>query len=81
MRAVSGDYGDNWPAVEAKARAQIAFAQENGFALSDGDWIVEANSAGAPAGWASARMARASRGGADTRPDDIVEAGSGGASW
>lgn len=47
ISAVSGNYGDNWPAVEAKARAQIAFAKENGFALSDGDWIVEANSAGA----------------------------------
>lgn len=47
IKAVSGNYGDDWQVVEAKARAQIAYAQTHGFALSDGDWIVEANSAGA----------------------------------
>ncbi|WP_346906702.1 IclR family transcriptional regulator [uncultured Roseibium sp.] len=36
-----------WPAVEETARKAIAFASENGFALSGGDWIAEANSAGA----------------------------------
>lgn len=38
---------EEWPAVEESARKAIAFAKENGFALSGGDWIAEANSAGA----------------------------------
>lgn len=39
-------YGDDWPAVEAKARAAIAFADQHGYALSAGDWVSEARSAG-----------------------------------
>lgn len=43
--AAEGD-GD-WSTIEVGMRAEIARAQERGFALSHGDWISEANSAGA----------------------------------
>lgn len=46
LRKAKPDYGDDWPAVEAKAREAIAWAQEHGYALSGGDWISEARSAG-----------------------------------
>ena len=39
-------YGDDWPEVEAKALEAIAMAQERGYALSGGDWVSEARSAG-----------------------------------
>lgn len=47
LAEIGREYGDDWPAAEAQARKAIAFAIENGFALSSGDWIAEANSAGA----------------------------------
>ncbi len=47
LAEIAPTYGEDWPRVEAMAREAIAFALENGFALSGGDWIAEANSAGA----------------------------------
>lgn len=47
LAQIGREYGDGWPKAEAAAREAIAFAMENGFALSGGDWIAEANSAGA----------------------------------
>ncbi len=41
------DYGAEWPEIEKTMRAAIRSAEEHGFALSGGDWISEANSAGA----------------------------------
>ncbi len=41
------EYGAEWPEVEARMRAEIACAQERGFAMSHGHWITEAHSAGA----------------------------------
>lgn len=41
------NFGDDWPTVEAAMRCEIAEAQQRGYALSRGDWISEANSAGA----------------------------------
>jgi DNA-binding IclR family transcriptional regulator len=40
-------YGADWPPVEAKLRTAIAEAKTRGFATTIGDWIAEANSAGA----------------------------------
>lgn len=39
--------GDDWARSEPKTRAAIARAIERGYAISGGDWIAEANSAGA----------------------------------
>lgn len=47
LKKLASDYGDDWPEVEAKARAAVDYANERGFALSGGNWIAEANSAGA----------------------------------
>lgn len=47
LSEIAPKHGDDWPRVEASARKALAFALESGFALSDGDWIAEANSAGA----------------------------------
>lgn len=47
MASIAPQFGDDWPQVEARARAAIAHADAHGYALSDGDWIAEANSAGA----------------------------------
>lgn len=47
LAAIAGETGDAWPAMEPKERAAIAYAAEHGFAMSGGDWIAEANSAGA----------------------------------
>lgn len=44
---ISVEHEDDWPRVEPGMRAEIARGQERGFALSHGDWISEANSAGA----------------------------------
>ncbi len=44
---IAQGYGEDWPEVEAKMRREISQAQERGFALSHGDWVAEANSAGA----------------------------------
>jgi len=41
------EYGTDWPEAEGRMRAEIARAEERGFALSNGDWVSEANSAGA----------------------------------
>jgi len=41
------EYGNDWPEVERKLRAEIERAQQRGFAMSHGDWVPEANSAGA----------------------------------
>ncbi|WP_165978807.1 IclR family transcriptional regulator [Antarcticimicrobium luteum] len=47
LAAVAPQYGESWPEVEAGVRAAVAYAGEHGFAMSGGDWIAEANSAGA----------------------------------
>ena len=47
LATAAEQYGEDWPEHEPKVRAAIAFASEHGFALSGGDWIAEANSAGA----------------------------------
>lgn len=44
---IAAEYDGDWSAIEPGMRAEIAKAQERGFALSRGDWISEANSAGA----------------------------------
>lgn len=44
---ISQRHPADWPGVEARTRAAIALARERGFATSGGDWIAEANSAGA----------------------------------
>jgi len=44
---ISLELGTEWQQAEGKMRAEIERAQERGFALSNGDWISEANSAGA----------------------------------
>lgn len=41
------EYGADWPEVETRMRAEISRAQTRGFAMSNGHWISEANSAGA----------------------------------
>ncbi len=41
------EYGAGWPEVEAAMRAEVAQARQRGFALSQGAWLSEANSAGA----------------------------------
>ena len=43
---VRPSYGADWPAIEAKALTAIAYAREHGYALSEGDWVSEARSAG-----------------------------------
>ncbi|WP_243612478.1 IclR family transcriptional regulator [Shimia aestuarii] len=43
---ISPDYGEDWPKVEADLHRAIDYANTHGFALSGGDWIAEANSAG-----------------------------------
>ncbi|WP_180901655.1 IclR family transcriptional regulator [Martelella soudanensis] len=47
LSAAAKQFGEGWPEMEVKTRAAIAYAERNGFALSNGDWIAEANSAGA----------------------------------
>ncbi|MEP3329158.1 IclR family transcriptional regulator [Sedimentitalea sp.] len=47
LAEIAKEYGDDWSRVEASTREAIKFAHEHGYALSDGDWIAEANSAGA----------------------------------
>lgn len=47
IKQLAPDYGDDWPEVEAKMREAITFAEEHGYGLSGGDWVSEANSAGA----------------------------------
>jgi DNA-binding IclR family transcriptional regulator len=44
---LAAEYEGDWAEIEPRMRAEIARAQERGFALSHGDWISEANSAGA----------------------------------
>lgn len=44
---IAQGYHGEWPEVEAKMRAEISQAEQRGFALSHGDWVTEANSAGA----------------------------------
>lgn len=41
------EIGTDWPDAEARMRAELDRAKDRGFALSHGDWISEANSAGA----------------------------------
>jgi len=45
--ACAAEHGDDWARIEPKLDAAIAEAEQHGFARSDGDWITEANSAGA----------------------------------
>jgi len=45
--AVAPQYGTDWPRVEASMRAAIAVGRQRGFTMALGDWIAEANSAGA----------------------------------
>lgn len=40
-------YGNEWPLIERSMNAAIDYVRERGFALSSGDWVQEANSAGA----------------------------------
>ncbi len=47
IAACRKDHGEDWPRIEPKMRAAIAEARDSGFARSGGDWISEANSAGA----------------------------------
>ncbi len=47
LAQIAPQYGGEWPKVGAQTQAALAFAVERGFALSDGDWIKEAHSAGA----------------------------------
>ena len=44
---ISSDYGGDWPKVEADLNRAIDYKNTHGFSLSGGDWIAEANSAGA----------------------------------
>ncbi|WP_242110244.1 IclR family transcriptional regulator [Aliiroseovarius subalbicans] len=44
---IAPGYGDAWPEVEARMQAEITRARKQGFAMSHGDWVSEANSAGA----------------------------------
>ena len=44
---IASEHGDEWPAIEPRMREEIRAAQNRGFALSRGDWVSEANSAGA----------------------------------
>jgi DNA-binding IclR family transcriptional regulator len=44
---IAEKYAADWPQAEANARAEIARAERQGFAMSRGDWLSEANSAGA----------------------------------
>ncbi len=43
---ISPEYEKDWPKVEANLYRAIDYKNTNGFALSGGDWIEEANSAG-----------------------------------
>lgn len=47
LSAISDENGDEGPGIVAKEREAIEFAIQNGFGMSGGDWIPEANSAGA----------------------------------
>ncbi len=47
IKRIAMEYGVKWPQVEAKMRQAIVYASKRGYALSGGDWISEANSAGA----------------------------------
>ena len=47
IAGIAPDYGEDWPEAEEHMRAEIARAQRRGFAMSHGDWVSEANSAGA----------------------------------
>ena len=47
IQQIAPGFGDAWPEVETKMREEIARAEQRGFALSHGDWVSEANSAGA----------------------------------
>lgn len=44
---IAPGYGEGWLEIEATMREEIGEAQQRGFALSRGDWVSEANSAGA----------------------------------
>ncbi len=45
---IAADYdGGDKSGIETRTRAEIARAEERGFAMSHGDWVSEANSAGA----------------------------------
>ncbi|SEP00009.1 DNA-binding transcriptional regulator, IclR family [Salinihabitans flavidus] len=43
---IAPKYGSDWPEVENRMRRALTHAQKAGFALSIGEWIAEANSAG-----------------------------------
>jgi DNA-binding IclR family transcriptional regulator len=40
-------YGDNWPEIERRMTESLCAAEKTGFAVNEGDWISESNSAGA----------------------------------
>ncbi len=47
IESIAPDYGDDWPKVERQMRVAIDIARERGFSMTVGEWIAEANSAGA----------------------------------
>lgn len=47
LELIAPGFGDGWPEVCARMDAEIARAQDCGFAITTGDWISEAHSAGA----------------------------------
>jgi len=46
LERIAPEYGAEWPAVEKKLNLAIEATLKNGFAITEGDWISESNSAG-----------------------------------
>lgn len=47
VEQVAPSFGERWPAVEKGMRSAITLAADRGYALSEGEWIAEANAAAA----------------------------------
>jgi DNA-binding IclR family transcriptional regulator len=46
LERMAHDFGDEWPEIERKLQTAIEDATARGFAIAEGDWITESNSAG-----------------------------------